>query len=79
VGSFLIKKVLERQAFLLNTSSCPFDGKDAADNILFQRQLDVVKDQTQGIGRDNALHLSISKRIVDFSEDKAVGIKAPSA
>jgi len=84
-GSFLIKKVIERLAFLdkmiaeLNASSCPFDGKDAENNKLFAKQLDLVKNHTQGIGRDKALDLSMLKQIVEFSEEKAVGIKPPSA
>jgi len=77
-GSFLITKVMERQAFLekmieeLADSTCPFTGLDA--NEIFKKQLDEVKAHTQGHDRDKGLDLSKLKSIVGYSEEKAVGL-----
>jgi len=84
-GSFLIKKVLERQEFLerlimeLEDSKAPFD---TTANELFKRQLEAVKLHTQGEGRDSdgprhGLDLTILKELVGHSEEKAVSIHRP--
>jgi len=75
-GSFLIKKVIERQEFLetliakLAGTEHPFD-KDG--NALFKRQLDAVKRHTEG-DREGGLDLTILKQLVGYSDEKAVGI-----
>lgn len=75
-GSFLIKKVIERQEFLetliakLAGTEHPFDKEG---NALFKRQLDVVKRHTEG-DREGGLDLTILKQLVGYSEEKAVGI-----
>merc|ERR1719394_888385 len=81
-GSFLIKKVLERQQFLekliaeLKGSEHPFD---AEANAKFKSQLELVVAHTEGEGREAGLDLSLLKELVGFSEEKAVSIKPPSA
>jgi len=83
-GSFLIKKVLERHEFLqqmikeLETSTSPFSKMELEANELFMKQLQLVKNHTQGIGREHNLDLSILKQLVDYGEEKAIAIKAPS-
>jgi len=81
-GSFLIKKVLERQEFLekliaeLKDGAHPFD---AEANAKFKSQLELVVAHTEGEGREEGLDLDILRELVGFSEEKAVSIKPPSA
>jgi len=77
-GSFLIRKVLERQEFLnqmieeLELSSSPF--KDKKSNEMFKQQLELVKAHTQGHDREKNLDMSLLRELVGFAEAKAVGI-----
>jgi len=81
-GSFLIKKVIERQEHLdkliseLRSTSYPFPNVESND--LFKKQLHAVRCHTEG-QREGGLDLTILRKLVDFSEEKAVGITAPAA
>lgn len=81
-GSFLIKKVCERQQFLeklieeLKDSKYPFDTKA---NAMFKKQLDLVVAHTEGESREDGLDLSILKELVGYSEEKAVSISIPGS
>jgi len=81
-GSFLIKKVLERQEFLEKLIAELKDTPHAFDaeaNAKFKQQLELVVAHTEGECREGGLDLSLLKEIVGFSEEKAVSITPPSA
>lgn len=77
-GSFLIKKVIERQEYLekliaeLEGTDHPFQNKES--NELFKQQLEAVTRHSEG-HRDGGLDLTILKKLVGHSEEKAVAIK----
>jgi len=80
-GSFLIKKVIERQEHLdnmiveLRSTSHQFPNEESND--LFKKQLLAVRQHTEG-QREAGLDLTILRKLVGFSEEKAVGITAPA-
>jgi len=79
-GSFLIKKVLERQAYLekmiesLEGTTHAFSDKES--NELFKKQLDAVRRHTEG-ERDGGLDLTILRKLVGFTETNSVNITPP--
>eukprot|EP00929_Paragymnodinium_shiwhaense_P008973 TRINITY_DN11297_c0_g1_i3.p1 TRINITY_DN11297_c0_g1~~TRINITY_DN11297_c0_g1_i3.p1 ORF type:complete len:512 (+),score=129.55 TRINITY_DN11297_c0_g1_i3:57-1592(+) len=77
-GSFLIKKVIERQEFLdkliQDLEGTSHEFADKKSNELFKQQLELVKRHTEGCDREKGLDLTILRELVGFSEEHAVKI-----